>query len=305
MGLAMARNLAEKHASQSSLAVYNRTRSRSEELDKGTSALIEICDSIAELIKASDVVFICLANDQALQRVIGEAVSVDLGGKLIVDQSTVHPDTTRSVANQLHSHKCAFLAAPVFGAPAAAVAAKLVVAYAGPEDAYARAAPYFPSMSRAQFSLGADPGKASLMKITGNTFILSMIETVAEGLTFAEVSGLGVDNCMTFLSTMFGGTPWESYAGRMTSGGYMPAEGDRPGFAVDIAHKDCSHALNLAQGNGYAPPFLKHIQTSLASVSKDERYGGRGDVSSVYGVERERAGLQLENEQVAKRAKKA
>lgn len=59
------------------------------------------------------------------------------------------------------------------------------------------------------------------MKITGNSFILSMIETIAEGLTFSEVSGLGVDNTMKFLNTMFGGTPWESYANRMVMSEFL------------------------------------------------------------------------------------
>lgn len=114
------------------------------------------------------------------------------------------------------------------------------------------------------------------MKITGNSFILSMIETIAEGLTFSEVSGLSVENTMTFLSTMFPGTPWEGYAQRMVSlaylvksdltkqvsGGYMPVEGERPGFAVDVAHKDCSHALNLAKESkqSYKMSILTHVQ---------------------------------------------
>ena len=130
-----------------------------------------------------------------------------------------------------------FVAAPVFGAPPAAKAAKLVVAYAGKPASVAKVSPHFDSMSRTSFGLGEDVGLASLMKITGNTFILSMIETIAEGLTFSEVSGLGVDNTMKFLSTLFGGTPWEAYAQRMVSGSYCPASGERPGFAVDVAYK--------------------------------------------------------------------
>lgn len=78
--------------------------------------------------------------------------------------------------------------------------------------------------SGATITLGDVPEKASLMKITGNSFILAMIETIAEGLTFSEVSGLGVDNTMKFISTVLGG-PWQSYAERMVSGAYMPKDG--------------------------------------------------------------------------------
>lgn len=41
--------------------------------------------------------------------------------------------------------------------------------------------------------------------------------------------------------------------------------------------------------------LMSHVQENLEIARKDDRYQGRGDVSSVYGVERERAGLELMN----------
>lgn len=66
---------------------------------------------------------------------------------------------------------------------------------------------------------GETPGKASLMKLLGNTFILQMVETLGEGHTAAEKTGLGVDNMHTFVQTMFPG-PFTAYSGRMLSGDY-------------------------------------------------------------------------------------
>lgn len=42
----------------------------------------------------------------------------------------------------------------------------------------------------------------------------------------------------------------------------MPNEGERPGFAVDTAHKDCSHALDLAKNGSpsYKMSILTHVQ---------------------------------------------
>lgn len=44
------------------------------------------------------------------------------------------------------------------------------------------------------------------------------------------------------------------------SGGYMPPEGQRPGFAVDVALKDCSHAVNLANDSDYTMGILTHVK---------------------------------------------
>ena len=62
-------------------------------------------------------------------------------------------------------------------------------------------------------------------------------------------------------------------------------------------HRDCTHALNLAQNSSkpYKMSLMSHVQENLEIARKDDRYQGRGDVSSVYGVERERAGLELMN----------
>ena len=302
MGYAMADNLA-KALKPESVAVYNRTKKRSDELASRSEGLIEVCDSIAELVSQSKVIFICLADDPALEQTVEALLATDLAGRLVVEMSTVHPDTTRRVARSLEAAGAQFLAAPVFGAPAAAIAAKLVVAHAGKPAALERARPFFSHIARADFGLGEDPGLATLMKVTGNTFILSMIETIAEGLAFSEASGLGTDNCAKFVSTMFGNTPWEWYTQRMLTGGYCPAPGERPGFAVDVAHKDASHALDLAKRAGYDLSIVGHVRDNLDLARKDDRFAGRGDVSSVYGVERERAGLPLMND--AAKAKNA
>lgn len=294
MGFAMADNLA-KAVKPDSVAVFNRTAQRSSALAEQSEGLVDVCSSIAELLSQANVVFICLADDQALEQTIQTVLRSDVKGKLIVEMSTVHPDTTRRIAKDVEEHGAQFLAAPVFGAPAAAIAGKLVIAHAGSADALTRARPFFSSIARTDFGLGDDPGMATLMKVTGNTFILSMIETIAEGLAFSEASGLGTENCAKFVSTMFGNTPWEWYTQRMLSGGYCPGPGERPGFAVDVAHKDASHALDLARRAGYDLAIVGHVRDNLITARNDSRFEGRADVSSVYGVERERAGLPLKN----------
>ena len=67
------------------------------------------------------------------------------------------------------------------------------------------------------------PGKASLLKITGNLLIVNMIESIAETLVFAEKTGLGSGNLQKLIAAVFPG-PYMIYSQRMTTGGYCQKE---------------------------------------------------------------------------------
>lgn len=46
----------------------------------------------------------------------------------------------------------------------------------------------------------------------------------------------------------------------------MPATGQRPAFAVDVALKDCSHALNIAADASYKMSILTHVKEKYVST---------------------------------------
>ena len=98
---------------------------------------------------------------------------------------------------------------------------QLVCVLAGPASDVEKVKPYCKGvMGRAIIDFSDQPqGKATLLKIIGNTFILNMVETLSEGHTLAEKSGLGNDNLHQFIETMFPG-PYTAYSGRLMSGDY-------------------------------------------------------------------------------------
>jgi 3-hydroxyisobutyrate dehydrogenase-like beta-hydroxyacid dehydrogenase len=67
----------------------------------------------------------------------------------------------------------------------------------------------------------AEPGKASVMKLMGNTFVVNMVEGLAQGLTMAEKSGLGTENVLKFVGLFFPDSPYLPYAKRMLEGAYF------------------------------------------------------------------------------------
>ncbi len=266
---------------------------RAEDLSKSLgSGKSTVASSIGEVASKADIIFTCVGDDKAINATIDEAMKSSVKGKLFVDCSTVHPDTTEGLAKKITAAGAEFVACPVFGAPAMADAGQLVCVLAGPKEAVERVKPYTKGvMGRAYLDFGGqDVGRATLLKVIGNTFILNMVETLAEGHVLAEKAGLGSENLHQFIETMFPG-PYTAYSTRLMSGDYYKRA--EPLFAVDLARKDAAHAMALAKKAGTRMKDLEVADEHLAMVK--EHMGARGDISSIYGAVRKESGLKFEN----------
>jgi 3-hydroxyisobutyrate dehydrogenase-like beta-hydroxyacid dehydrogenase len=149
----------------------------------------------------------------------------DVKGKLFCDCSTIHPDTTRKINKSITDKGAHFVACPVFGAPAMAESGQLVCVLAGPAADVEKIKPYTKGvMGRDYIDYSdQDVGKALLMKVIGNTFVINMVETLSEGHTLADKTGLGSDNLHQFIEKMFPG-PYTSYSNRLKTNDYVREE---------------------------------------------------------------------------------
>ncbi|OJJ42747.1 hypothetical protein ASPZODRAFT_155200 [Penicilliopsis zonata CBS 506.65] len=294
MGRGMCKNIVEKGPQKTPVIIFNRTAARATAFAEtlGGADKATVATSIPEAVTPASVVFICVGDDPAVEQIVESILTVDVTGKTIVDCSTVHPDTTRRVNETLTQRGASFVACPVFGAPAFADAGQLVAVPAGPTADVARIKPFLQDVtSRAVIDMsGGDIGRASLLKILGNTYILNTVETLSEGMVLAEKSGLGTDAYQQWMEIMFPGA-FAKYAHRMTSGDYYQRE--EPLFAVDLARKDLRHAKNLAADAGVRLPSTEITDAYLASVK--ETKGEKGDIAGIYGAVRKESGLPYEN----------
>ncbi|PWY66035.1 UDP-Glycosyltransferase/glycogen phosphorylase [Aspergillus sclerotioniger CBS 115572] len=290
---AMARNIAEKGPQTKPITLYNRTASKATTFASSLPAnKATFSTSLSDAISNATIIFICVGDDAALEAVISGLPTTSLSSKIIVDCSTVHPDTSRKAQSTLASHGASFIACPVFGAPAAATAGQLIVVPAGDASSIDRIKPFLDGVtSKATISMaGEDVGRATTLKILGNTFILNTVETVAEGLVTAEKCGLGTDVYRQFMQTFFPG-PFALYADRMITGDYYKRE--EPLFGVDLARKDLRHAASLA---GEAGVRLRSVEVTDQYLQKvKEEMGVKGDIAGVYGAVRRESGLEFEN----------
>lgn len=295
MGRAMCKNLVEKGNLDKPLILYNRTKKRSVELAATLPAgKTEVVDSIEEGVKKADIVFTIISNDAAVKQTIGDILQSDVKGKLIVECSTIHPDTTKQVAQEVLAKGAEFVASPVFGAPAAANAGLLIFVPAGPKSAIDKLRPYTTGvMGRAEIPFEDEPYESSLkLKLVGNTFILNIVTVLGEGLTLGEKTGIGAAPVKQLVDLLFGGV-YSGYAERMTKGVYWQME--EPLFSVNNARKDAGHALDIARTAGVDLTLAKRSDEYLKVVA-DYAGGDKGDIAGIYGAVRKQSGLKFEND---------
>ncbi|KAI0875231.1 NAD binding domain of 6-phosphogluconate dehydrogenase-domain-containing protein [Hypoxylon argillaceum] len=295
MGRGMCKNLVEKGNLEKPLILYNRTKKRAEDLAATLPAgKTEVVDSIAEGVKKADIIFTIVSNDAAVKEAIGAILESDVKGKLVVECSTIHPDMTNQVAQDVLAKGAEFIASPVFGAPAAAAAGMLVFVPAGPKTAIAKLRPYTTGvMGRGEIPFEDQPYATALkLKLLGNAFVINAVAVLGEGLALGEKSGVGVAAVQKLADLLFGGV-YSSYAERMIQGTYWKMAA--PLFSADNARKDIGHAVSLAASVGLDLRLAKQADEYLQVVAAHAG-GAKGDIAGIYGAVRKENGLKFEND---------
>jgi 3-hydroxyisobutyrate dehydrogenase-like beta-hydroxyacid dehydrogenase len=282
MGLPMASNLLKAgHA----LVVFNRTKARADSLLAQGAVWASSPRAVAE---QTEIVISVLADDTALQAVALEEQGVLAGlakNGVHVDMSTVSPDTTKSLAQRYFERGIHFLAAPVFGRPEAAAAAKLWICPAGPTEVIERCRPVFDAMGQGVIIVGTEPHLANVLKLVGNFFVISAIETLSEAFTLAEKAGLRVETVLDVIKALLPVPLFLGYGTRMAHNEFTP-----PGFGLQLGLKDVSLMRKLADQVNVPLPLADvahgHLRAALAR--------GRGDLDwgALITVVRELAGLE-------------
>jgi 3-hydroxyisobutyrate dehydrogenase-like beta-hydroxyacid dehydrogenase len=112
----MCKNIVEKGQLDKPLIIFNRTEKRAIDLSKTLpSGKSTVASSISEAVSKSDIIFTCVGDDAAANDTIDAALKGDAKGKVFVDCSTVHPETTEGLAKKISAAGAEFVACPVFG----------------------------------------------------------------------------------------------------------------------------------------------------------------------------------------------
>ncbi|MBZ5565256.1 MAG: NAD(P)-dependent oxidoreductase [Acidobacteriia bacterium] len=281
MGLPMARNLLQ---AGHRLTVYNRTRGRAEELAKSGAQVA----STPAAGCAHGVVMTVLSDDAAVESCVwGEGGILNALPKdgVHICLSTISTDLSRRLAEAHSARGQHFIAAPVFGRPAAAAAARLIVVAAGPPEAIERCRPLLEPLGRKVFVLGPDAPAAHTLKLAGNFLIASMLETLAEAFALLRKSNVDPAKLLEIVNGgLFQSPVYENYGRLMLEERFEPA-----GFALRLGLKDVRLVLRASETAAAPLPIASLIHDRLLSALAR----GQGDLdwSSLARVAAASAGL--------------
>jgi 3-hydroxyisobutyrate dehydrogenase-like beta-hydroxyacid dehydrogenase len=281
MGQGMARNLLR---AGHQVTVHNRTRARSEALAAAGARIAETPGEAA----LGEAVITMVAEDRALEALVfGEGgIIARLPPQAIhVSMSTISVALSERLTEAHRQAGQVYVAAPVFGRPEAAAAAKLFVVAAGPPAALERCRPLFEAMGQRTFAFGDRPATANVVKLSGNFLLASAVEALSEAFALIRKSGIDPHQYLELLtSTLFAAPAYKTYGGLIADQRYEPA-----GFKMPLALKDVRLALAAGEAAGVPLPIASLVRDQL--ISGIARGYGESDWSALGRVVAENAGL--------------
>jgi 3-hydroxyisobutyrate dehydrogenase len=187
------------------VGVWNRNATKTKPL---VDAGAKLFGSPAELVESCEVVIVMLLNDaatEAIYRGPNGVLKAKLAGKLVVDMSTVRPDTMKSNGSLALQQGAAFVECPVGGSTGPAKEGKLFGLVGGTGADVARAMPILEQMCRRIEHVG-ELGSGSMMKLAVNLPLLVYWQALGEALTICKPLNLPADRLIDILSDT-AGTP--------------------------------------------------------------------------------------------------
>lgn len=181
------------------VVVWGRTTAKLQPaLDAGATAAA----SPAELAAACDAVFLCVTDGDAVEEVVFGPRGVAEGarrGSLIVDHSTIHPETARLASRRLASSGVGWVDAPVSGGAIGAKAGTLSVFLGGDDGDVARVRPWLAAYARNVTHMGP-VGSGEAAKSCNQAVVATTIALWAEVIAYARRSGLDPDQLVDALA---------------------------------------------------------------------------------------------------------
>jgi 3-hydroxyisobutyrate dehydrogenase len=269
MGAAIAqRVIAQGH----DLTVWNRDSGKTKPL---VDAGAKHAGSPAALLAACDIVIVMLLNDAAMHAVYkgdNGLLKADLAGRLIIDMSTVLPDTMIELGTAVINAGGGFVECPVGGTVGPARDGKLFGLAGGTQTDFARALPLLEQLCRRIEHVG-ELGSGAAVKLAINLPLLVYLQALAESLILCRSTGLSPERMIDILSD----TPATPPVMKMRAADIVKllAAGERVAtqFSVSGGKKDLQTAINYAAKLGATLP----LAASAAAVFADAEAAGLGD----------------------------
>ena len=282
MGQGMVRNLLAKGFT---VHIWNRTRSKMEPLVQAGAIAAK---SPADVASHADIIIICVSDTPDVEQVILHEGGVIFGarpGSLVVDMSTISPQTTRELAATLAEHDIHMLDAPISGGNEGAEQGTLSIMVGGEAEYVDRAMPAFEAMGKAITHVG-ELGAGQTVKLVNQILVVVTMLGVGEALLFAQAGGLDLNKTLEAVA------PGAAGSWMLSNRGPQAIKRDwRPGFTIDLQQKDLRLVLEAADQLG-VPMLGTGMVFNLYRTLEQQGLGLEGNHALVKALEN-LAGLKI------------
>jgi 3-hydroxyisobutyrate dehydrogenase/2-hydroxy-3-oxopropionate reductase len=186
---------------------------------------------------------------------------------VLVDMSTIRPDTITAFEPAALAAGAGLLDAPVSGSVQLAEAGTLTLMVGGREEDLERARPALEAVSKAIFHLGP-LGTGAAMKLAVNTVIFGLNGALAEGLVLAEAAGIDRGRAYDVIAAGAAGAPFVAYK----RAAFVEPDATPVAFSLDLTAKDLGLIAAYAESLGVAMPQAAANRALVREAST----GGRG-----------------------------
>jgi 3-hydroxyisobutyrate dehydrogenase len=269
MGGPMGRNIARAGLT---VRAWNRTTDRARPLEEDGATVLERPE---EAVDGADVALTMLADAHATLEVAEAILPAMRDDAVWLQAGTIGIAAIERCAELARERGVAMVDAPVLGTAKPAQDGALTVLAAGPDDAVERCAPIFDAVGQKVVRVGAEPGRATRLKLAVNAWVLALTQGTAEAVALGKGMGVELEQMVEALD----GSPTDSPYFRMKS--KLMDDGEYPAsFTLRLAAKDAALMAEAASQAGVDAPMLRTIAQRLAE-GVDAGYGDE-DMAATY-----------------------
>ena len=242
--------------------------------------------SAADAVKGAEVIFTSLPGPAEVEALAAQLAEALPKGTAWFDLTTNSPASVRKVHASLAARGVQFLDAPVSGGMAGAKSGKLAIWVGGDEATYRRCEALLRAIGDQPFYVGPI-GAGSVAKLAHNTASFTVQTALAEIFTLGVKAG--VEPLALFQALRHGATGRKRTFDRLAEQ-YLPGAYEPPTFALRLAHKDLSLALELAREVGVP---MQVAERALADFEEALKRGwAERDSRTPMLLQNERAGVE-------------
>lgn len=249
-----------------SLCAFNRTESKTAELEKNGA---EIVSSPKEVAERSEIVFVVVKNAAAVRHVLFGERCISCGGRdglVVADMSTINPTDAKKIADEMRQKNIVYLGTPVMGGPNVAINGRLVMMVDGDRRAYERYEDVFKIVANEIFYLGQS-GTAHAIKLSMNLQIAMLALALSEGIMLARGASVDPEIFLKILnSTYFKTGMSENKAYKMIKDSFEPT------FTLRNLKKDLDTINEAARSFGITLPMSEKAN-EIYQMATDAGFG--------------------------------